>query len=138
MGGDSGQPYIYDRRPMTYAYSDFNPRAATQATRKAEEERNKRRSKQDGPLINFNAHPDSYMIVPGRNVNVKMMSKYTKKTVTILRWTQLALRILEAIGAIGLMVCVVCLTNMETSMSYIVRIAVRMRALEAHTVMLTY
>lgn len=124
MGGDSGQPFIYDR-PKTYAYSDFNPRAATQAEQKKREEDEKRRSKkQDGPLINFNAHPDSYMIVPGQNVTHKEMSKRTKPTVKALRWTQLALRILEEIGAIGLMVCVVCLRKMETSTSWIIRIAV--------------
>jgi hypothetical protein len=122
MGGD-GQPYIYDR-PRTYAYSDFNPRAVTVAARKAEQDKNKAKAKQDGPLINFNAHPDSYMIVPGKNVNHKTMSKYTKKTVTVLRWTQLVLRVHEEIGAIGLMICVICLRNMETSMSWIIRIAV--------------
>ena len=110
---------------MTYAYSDFNPRAATEATRKAEEERLREKPKPNGPLINFNQHPDSYMIVPGKNVNHKTMSKRTKKTVVVLRWTQLAFRILEEIGAIGLLICVVCLGNMESSMSYIVRIAVR-------------
>lgn len=124
MGGDNGQPYIYDR-PTTYAYSGFNPRAATQAAQQAEYERNKPKAKQDGPLINFNAHPDSYMIVPGKNVNHKTMSRHTKKTVKVLRWTQLALRMVELIGAIGLMVCVVCLKGMQSSMSWIIRIAVR-------------
>jgi hypothetical protein len=125
MGGDSGQPYIYDRRPMTYAYSDFNPRAATEATRKAEEKWLKGKAKPDGPLINFNQHPDSYMVVPGKNVSHATMSKRTKTTVVALRWTQLAFRILEEVGAIGLLIGVVCLGNMESSMSYIVRIAVR-------------
>ena len=127
MGGESGQPYIYDR-PRTYAYSDFNPRAATQAAHKAEQEKNKPKSKKDGPLINFNAHPDSYMIVPGKNISHKTMSKYTKPTVTTLRWTQLTFRILEEIGALGLLICVICLRKMEMSMSYIIRVAVRRRS----------
>ena len=130
MGGDSGQPYIYDR-PKTYAYSDFNPRAATQAAHKTEQEKNKPIAKKDGPLINFNAHPDSYMIVPGKNVSHRTMSKYTKTTVKALRWTQLSFRILEEIGAIGLLICVICLRKMEVSMSWIIRIAVRQSSMKA-------
>ncbi|MGG6497511.1 UNVERIFIED_CONTAM: hypothetical protein NY603_31770, partial [Bacteroidetes bacterium 56_B9] len=62
------QPYLYgqlegSRTSIAYPYSDFNPRAATQAHYQAfaeRAERQKKLSQQDGrPLINFNQHPDS-------------------------------------------------------------------------------
>ena len=121
MGG-SDQPFIYEPRRTVYPYSDFNPRAVSQAADKAAKEKPK--PKQDGPLINFNEHPDSYMIVGGQNVNYKSMPASTKKKVAAIRWTQFALRIIEEIGALGLLVCVICIKNIETSMSWIMRIAV--------------
>lgn len=127
MGGDSQQPYIYEpqNRRVAYPYSDFNPRAVTQASYQ-KLQNNGSPKKQDGPLINFNQHPDSYMIVPGTSMNHKPMAANTKKKVTAIRWTQFGLRIHEEIGALGMLVMVICLRNMVTSMSWIMRIAVRL------------
>lgn len=52
-------PFIYDR-PSSYTFAgptskSFNPRAATQASWTPRPEK----PKQDGPLINFNKHPDT-------------------------------------------------------------------------------
>ncbi|KAK3721716.1 hypothetical protein LTR37_002881 [Vermiconidia calcicola] len=118
-----GAPYLYTPERTVYPYSSFNPKAVTQASIKAAEDSRKPRPKQDGPLINFNAHPDSYMIVAGQNVNYKPMPARTKKEVAILRWVQFALRILEEICALGLLVCVICLRGMAVSLSWIMRIA---------------
>ena len=132
MGGFSDQPYIYEpqNRRIAYPYSDFNPKAVTQAHyQRIEQQKQQRQSpekkKQDGPLINFNQHPDSYMIVAGQNVNYKPMPPNTKKKVTVIRWVQFALRIMEEIGALGMLVCVICIKGMVTSMAWITRIAVR-------------
>lgn len=130
MGGDSDQPYIYEpslqNRRTVYPYSDFNPKSVSQASYQAlkRKEEQKKKAKQDGPLINFNQHPDSYMIVAGQNVQYKPMSAKTPKIVAGVRWTQFSLRILEEVGAIGLLVAVICLKNIETALSWIVRIAV--------------
>ena len=124
MGEGSNPPYLYTPERTVYPYSSFNPKAVTEASIKKAEDSKRARPKQDGPLINFNAHPDSYMIVAGQNANYKPMPARTKKEVTIVRWVQFALRILEEICALGLLVCVVCLRGMEVSLSWIMRIAV--------------
>lgn len=131
MGGQD-QPFIYDpptgRESVTYPYSDFNPRAATQAHYAAfaeRAERSKLRSQQEGkPLINFNAHPDSYMIVPTPNVDHKPMSASAKKNIIWARWAQLALRIVQEIGALGILVCVICLKMKSDAPGYMIRVAV--------------
>lgn len=132
MGG-SDQPFLYDRptnrnSQITYPYSDFNPRAATQAhyaalTERAE--RQKHRSAQEGkPLINFNQHPDSYMIVGQPTVDYEPMAPSTKKMVIAMRWVQFALRLLQEIGAVGILVCVICLKMNNDGPGWIIRVAV--------------
>lgn len=131
MGGQD-QPYIYDppagRHSVTYPYSDFNPRAATQAQYAAfaeRAERNKLRSQQEGrPLINFNAHPDSYMIVPTQSIDHKPMPVSAKNNIIWTRWVLFALRILQEIGALGILVCVICLKMKNDFPGYMTRIAV--------------
>jgi len=61
-------PFIYDR-PTTYTFGGptdrgFNPKAATHASWAPKPQK----LKQDGPLINFNKHPDS-VGVRGEDVN---------------------------------------------------------------------
>lgn len=127
MGGFSDQPYIYEpqNRRIAYPYSDFNPKAVTQASyQKLRQQQSPEKKKQDGPLINFNQHPDSYMIVAGQNVNYKPMSPNTKRNVTVLRWIQFGLRIHQEVGALGMLVAVICIKGMVTSMAWITRIAV--------------
>ena len=128
----SDQPYIYEpssQHRVAYPYSDFNPKAVSQATYRQLEEKRNSKPKQDGPLINFNQHPDSYMIVAGQNVNWKPMPANTKKQVIVVRWVQFSLRIIEEIAALGLLVCVICLKGMPTSLSWIYRIAVSIEAI---------
>ena len=124
VGGDSNQPYIYTPQRTVYPFSTFNPRVVSQASAKAAKENANTKAKRDGPLINFNEHPDSYEMAMGRNLKYKPMPAYTKTMVTVIRWIQFASRILEEVGAIGLLVCVICIRGMETSVSWIFRIAV--------------
>lgn len=125
------QPYMYEpatRQSVTYPYSDFNPRAATQAHYAAfaeRAERSKRRAQQEGrPLINFNAHPDSYMIVPAPTVDHKPLPVSAKSNIIWTRWVQFALRIVQEIGALGILVCVICLKMQNDAPGYMIRIAV--------------
>lgn len=129
MGGGSEQPYIYQPNRPVHPYAHFNPRAATQAAQKTAEDEKKEKPIKTGPLINFNAHPDSYMIVSGQNVNYRTMPPRTKKEVTIIRWIQFALRIIGELGALGMLVCVICLKNVSTGIIWIMRIAVSIDAL---------
>jgi hypothetical protein len=126
--GDSGQPYIYTPQRTVYPFSGFNPKAASQAAYKAVEDEKKGKPKPDGPLVNFNAHPDSYMIVGAKDVKYKTMPARTKTEVITVRWVQFALRVMQEIGALGLFVCVICLQNVSLSIIWIMRLAVRIHA----------
>lgn len=174
MGGFSEQPYIYptcaprSERQLAFAQSNFNPRAATQAAQQAAYDRNRPRSWQNGPLvqfdqpvnsymvvsgdgkvnytpqayeslqakkktkpegkgplINFNQHPDSWMVVTSQTPTYTPMPANTKAKVKTLRWIQFVLRVLEELGALGLLVCMICFKNMPKAFSWIMRIAVR-------------
>lgn len=106
MGAEA--PYLYDapsHRPVAYPYSDFNPRAATQASYEASIAASRPKQKQEGPLINFNRHPDSYMIVPAPQENHKELPKSTKKGIVATRWVQFGLRVAQLLGALGACLC---------------------------------
>ncbi|SMQ54734.1 unnamed protein product [Zymoseptoria tritici ST99CH_3D7] len=133
MGG-SGQPYLYEaasaRNSAAFPFNDFNPRAATQAHYQAQAdraERHKYRQSQQGqPLIkqiNFNAHPDSYLPVQVQPKEHVEISPNTKRNVVWTRWLQLALRVVQEIGALGILVCVICLKMKQDAPSWMIRIA---------------
>lgn len=131
MGG-SDPPYLYDPAPrnsqIAYPYSDFNPRAATQAHYAAlaeRAERQKRKAQQDGkPLINFNQHPDSYMIVNNPTTDFKPLPENTKQKLFWTRWVQFGFRVIQEIGAIGLLVGVILLKMASDGPGWIIRVAV--------------
>lgn len=123
--GESDQPYIYMPQRTVYPYSGFNPKAVTQAEYKKVQDEKKEKSKPEGPLINFNAHPDSYMIVGAKQPRYTPMPARTKTEVTVIRWIQFALRVIEELGALGMLVCVICIQDVELSLVWIMRLAVR-------------
>ena len=127
------QPYLYDplagsRTSVAYPYSDFNPRAATQAHYQAfvdRAERQKRQSQQAGrPLINFNQHPDSYMVVNNPEIHHEPLPSNTKAKIVWTRWAQFALRVLQEVGALGILVCVICLKMKNDGPSWVIRVPV--------------
>lgn len=126
MGG-SDPPYLYDgpsRRQVAYPYSDFDPKAFTRASWDRATQASQPQPKQEGPLIDFNKHPDSYMIVSGSQVEHKQLPPSTKKTIKIVRWVQWALRLMQLLGSIGTLICVICVKNTETAQGYIMRVPV--------------
>ncbi|KAH7084212.1 hypothetical protein FB567DRAFT_77666 [Paraphoma chrysanthemicola] len=110
------QPYLYNA-PVDD--SDFNPKAVTMASRMPPSPPKK---KQDGPLIDFNKHPDSYLILPYGNRNVKPMHKSTKAFVKVARWIQLFFRICTLLGAVGVLLCGIFIRGAADSEGYIMRI----------------
>ncbi|KAI9760378.1 MAG: hypothetical protein M4579_001674 [Chaenotheca gracillima] len=114
-------PFLYDppsRRNNSPYGGGFNPKAASQASFHVLPPR----PKQEGPLINFNRHPDSYVTPPYGNLNARPMSSHTRKGVKYLRWTQLFLRCCELVGAIGALMALICLRKIDTIMGWILRI----------------
>ena len=122
MGG--GQPYLYDP-PKRYSavdpYDGFNPKAVTMASRQPPPPP---KPKPEGPLININRHPDSYLIVPYGNTNAKPMSPRTKANIKWARWIQLFFRVLQLLGAIGMLICVICIRGTQSTEGWIIRIPV--------------
>src|ERR1700709_1868841 len=101
----SGQPYQYNP-PARYSpsmydpYNGFNPKAVSQASLMPPQPR----PKPNGPLINFNQHPDRHLIQPLQKTPVKPMHPSTKKRVNRARNFQLGLRFLQLVGAIGILI----------------------------------
>jgi hypothetical protein len=115
------QPHIYYDAPQ--GDSGFNPKSVTMASRLPPPAPKK---KQDGPLIDFNRHPDSYLILPYGTRDVKPMGKRTKAYIKIVRWVQLALRVFTLLGAVGVLLCGIFIRGAADTEGYIMRIPVRM------------
>ncbi|KAF4302014.1 hypothetical protein GTA08_BOTSDO10321 [Botryosphaeria dothidea] len=100
------QPYMYEPPQRFSATSDtlygFDPKA-------------------DGPLMDFNRHPDSYLVTPYQS-NARPFNPRTKVVIKWVRWGQLAVRILQLIGAIGLLICVICIKGTQDTEGWIIRV----------------
>ena len=119
MGAD--QPFLYNAPSrISFGEREFNPKAATQTSRQPI----KARPTREGPLVEFNKHPDSYLILPSGDVNAKPMKPRTRKTVKQLRQLQLLVRCLQLLGTLGLLVCVLCLRGVEESLGWTLRVPV--------------
>ena len=108
-------------QPMYDPSADFNPKAVTMASRMPPPPPKK---KQEGPLIDFNKHPDSYLILPYGNTKTKPMSPKTKVFIDIARWIQFGLRILTLLGAVGVLLCGIFIRGAQATEGYILRIPV--------------
>jgi hypothetical protein len=124
MGG--GQPYLYSSPRYSALdpldpFNGFNPRAVTQASQMPP---SPPRPKPEGPLINFNRHPDSYLVLPHRRSDVAPMSPNTKSRIKWARKVQLALRVPLILGAIGMLICVICVRGTKDAEGWILRLPV--------------
>ncbi|TVY39760.1 hypothetical protein LSUB1_G003359, partial [Lachnellula subtilissima] len=99
-------------------YRDFDPKAVSRASYQSKPPR----PKSNGPLVSFNKHPDSYLIVPYGNTNAKPMNPSVKKWVKWMRIFQLVLRCFEILCAIGLLVFLILLRGMDSAAGWIMRI----------------
>ena len=118
-------PFIYDK-PATYTFGaptdrGYNPKAVTHASWSPKPQR----PKQDGPLVDFNKHPDSYVAAPYGNLNAKPMSPRAKSSIKWVRWVQLLLRVVELAGAVGTLIAAILVLGMQDAAGWIIRIPVR-------------
>ncbi|KUL87841.1 hypothetical protein ZTR_03173 [Talaromyces verruculosus] len=123
MGGSSSPPFLYD--PVSqWSFNDyhrgkpFNPKAVTQASRAPRPQS----TPQEGPLVNFNRHPDTW-VAPRQNTHIHPMSRHTKARVTHTRRFQLFLRVLSVLGALGILFCVICINHTDVALGWIIRVA---------------
>lgn len=133
--GASEMPYLYQpttTQKIAYPYSDFNPKAVTEASYQRLSQTTLasqiEQRKKDGPLINFNQHPDSYMFVSDitRPLDFKPLPANTKRSIMSLRWTQFVLRLFQEIMALGLLAITICFQNTSGVETYLIRIPVRL------------
>ena len=122
-------PYLFspvsqqDRDP---AYN-FDPKAVTRASYYSiASSTSTPPPKQHGPLIDFNRHPDSYIIVPSARSNLPPMHPNTKQRINTARWLQFSLRLLQLLGALGALVCVIIIRGVNDVQGWILRVPVSM------------
>ncbi|KAL2872769.1 uncharacterized protein BJX67DRAFT_369299 [Aspergillus lucknowensis] len=120
--GNSSAPFLYGH-PDAFTFEGptdrpFNPKAVTESswTRPAP------KRKQKGPLVNFNQQPGSYSNTLNGRPRWTPMSPRTKGKVFYGRRTQLGLRVLELIGALGSLFCAIVVKNIAATIVWIVRV----------------
>ncbi|KAF7569898.1 Herpes-BLLF1 multi-domain protein [Pyrenophora tritici-repentis] len=118
------QPYMYAAQRDSMADTDptqpiFDPKAVTRASRMPASPPKK---KKEGPLIDFNQHPDSYLVLPYGKTDAKPMTNKIKTFINIARWTQFALRLLTLCGAVGVLLCGIFIQGAQDSEGYIMRV----------------
>ncbi len=118
---DRWQPYLYEPQRESVDISTFNPKAVTMASRMPPPPK----KKQEGPLVNFNQHPDSYLNIPYGKRDFKAMHPKTKTFVKIARWVQFSIRVCTLLGALGVLLCGIFIQGCTNSEGYIMRIPVR-------------
>ncbi|KAL2023998.1 hypothetical protein VTK56DRAFT_233 [Thermocarpiscus australiensis] len=103
--GSSRQPFMYEpvrKDDDRFPTAPFDPKAVTRASY----EKKKPKPKPKGPLVAVGRHPDAHM-VPSQRIQYKPLGRKTKGWIKGLRVVQLCLRVLEVIGAVGLVVVMV-------------------------------
>ncbi|KAK5657681.1 hypothetical protein OQA88_2753 [Cercophora sp. LCS_1] len=132
MGGPR-QPFIYEavQDDERFPTNTFDPKAVTRSSY----EKKKPKPKPKGPLISVNRHPDSHAVPNGR-MNFGYMGRRTKAWIKGMRKFQLVLRVLELLGAIGLLVLMVLINNVETLTGWVLRVTLAVAIV--HTVYAVY
>ncbi|QSZ32775.1 hypothetical protein DSL72_002354 [Monilinia vaccinii-corymbosi] len=118
-------PFLYE--PVKIDWS-FDPKAVSRASLSPPAPRPKR---PDGPLVSFNAHPDSYLVVPHGNVDSKPMDPSVKKTVTWTRKVTLALRCFQVLVALGLLTMSILIMGLDIISGWIMKLAPAIAILHA-------
>ncbi|KAJ5123849.1 uncharacterized protein N7515_007674 [Penicillium bovifimosum] len=118
--GRSSPPFLYER-PSAYSFKGptdrgFNPKAVTEASwvRPAE------RPQQKGPLVVLNRHPDTWGSFNTASSFTPMSDK-TKDRVKYSRATQLALRVITLLGALGSLFCSIVIKGAAVTVIWIIR-----------------
>ena len=125
MGVQAHPPYIFppNRQTELNPTYEFDPKAVTRASYAASLPK-AQKSKQEGPLLDLNRHPDSWAQPPYGHINVEPMNPRTRTAVKWTRLVQLSLRVLQEIGALGALFCVITLKGLLDSQSWIIRVPV--------------
>ncbi|KFY28952.1 hypothetical protein V493_02652 [Pseudogymnoascus sp. VKM F-4281 (FW-2241)] len=114
-------PFLYDavkKDTTRYSYKEFDPKAVSRASMQSQPQK----PKKDGPLVSFNKHPDSYLIMPSGKATGARVSASMKGRITETRMAVLFFRIFQLLGAIGALTTMVLITGVDNQMGWIMRI----------------
>ncbi|KAF4125316.1 hypothetical protein GMORB2_4156 [Geosmithia morbida] len=133
------QPWMYSAEPQEdsrFPGKSFDPKAVTRASWQAKP----KKPRQNGTLLSFNKHPDhgspnaierlfasnmhssAHAVLTYNPSAANPMGPRTKNWIKRLRWIQLALRVLELNGAIGILGLMVLLTEQNLVKGWIMKI----------------
>ncbi|KAI9054994.1 hypothetical protein LZ554_002137 [Drepanopeziza brunnea f. sp. 'monogermtubi'] len=114
-------PYMYNaiktegpRSP----YKKFDPKAVTRASWTSQAPR----PKQEGPLVSFNQHPDSYLVMPFGQSTATPMKPSVKEWIKWMRIIQLGFRCFQLVAALGLLVLMILIKGVDAAAGWIMRV----------------
>ncbi|KAJ5554760.1 hypothetical protein N7461_003230 [Penicillium sp. DV-2018c] len=118
--GRSSPPFLYER-PSAYSFRGptdrgFNPKAVTEASWAPPAAK----AQQKGPLVSLNRHPDTWGYFNTASSFTPMSDK-TKGRVKYSRATQLALRVVTLLGALGSLFCSIVIKGAAVTVIWIIR-----------------
>lgn len=113
---------MYANRPLD---NDFNPREYSEKASSYASSLHNVRPRSHGPLLHFNRHPDTWMVVTPTFTDLNTtLPKHFKRNVIATRWLQFIFRVVQLLASIGLFICVICVKGTAGSQSWILRIPV--------------
>lgn len=121
MAHNGWKPYLYSHPPSSSSSAAFDPKPYTRASLLPPAPP---KPKQEGPLINFNRHPDSWAQPRYGLTNATPMARNTKTKVAVMRWVQFTLRLLTMIGATGTLVATCFIRNVQDTANWLIRLVV--------------
>ncbi|KAM0246928.1 hypothetical protein ACHAP5_004377 [Fusarium lateritium] len=116
----SQAPFLYSavNSDSRFPEPKFDPKAVTRASWTPPSPR----KKHDGPLVSFNTHPDMHEVLTYRTNEYSSMSPRSKSFIKWLRHVQSALRVLQLVGALGLLALMVLIDKVPTLEGWVMRI----------------
>jgi len=78
-----------------------------------------------GHLSDFYTSPDSYLILPSSAMDNRKNLEQSDRKIVFARWVEFALRLIQMLGAIGLLFCAIVMQNVATYQLWILRVVVR-------------
>ncbi|POR36632.1 Uncharacterized protein TPAR_03171 [Tolypocladium paradoxum] len=118
----SQAPFMYSAEPRNdsrFPGTAFDPKAVTRASW----EPKPRKPQPSGPLISFNRHPDAHLALSHQTSRCLALGARTKKCIKWLRQLQLALRVLQLNGGVGVLALMILITDVDPATAWTVRIA---------------
>jgi len=113
------QPYLYASPAYDYA---FDPKVYSRSSLVLP---SPVPLKPEGPLLDFNRHPDSYLVLPYGQTNATPLRPSTKRNVTTVRRFQLTLRIFQMLCILENLVAAICIRSIQYVESWVLRATVQ-------------